>query len=74
MKHRIHAAHGRAHGGRVEQVKPGAPRGLYVMPGSLSDRPESTAESTCSSSDEHPHEISFPGWPQMSSRSWANPP
>jgi hypothetical protein len=74
MKHRIHVTHGRTHGERVEQVEPTASGSPHVMPGGLSDRHERPAKNTCSPSDEHPHEISFPGWRRTSSRSpgrWA---
>ena len=59
MKHRVHAAHGRAHSDGVEQVKPGAPGSPHVMPGSFSERPERASENTGSPSYKHPHGISF---------------
>lgn len=59
MKHRVYAAHGRAHSERVVQVELGAGGRPHIMPGSFSKRPERAAKNTASPRDKHPHGIPF---------------
>jgi hypothetical protein len=46
VKHGIHAAHPRAHGGRVEQVEFGPARGAHLVPFGLGPGPERSSEYT----------------------------
>ena len=59
MKHRVHAAHRRAHGGWVEQAESGSPGGEHLVPFGLRERPERPSENTGSSGDKQTHGISF---------------
>ena len=55
MQHRVDAAHGRGHGGRVEQVEFGVAGGTHLVPVSFRERQERTSENTASSGYEQTH-------------------
>ena len=60
MKHGVHAAHPRTHGGRIEQVEFGPARGAHLMPFRLGQRPERSSEYAGSAGYQQTHGYRFP--------------
>jgi hypothetical protein len=59
VKHGIHAAHPRTHGGRVEQVEFGPAWGAHLVPFGLGQGPERSSEYTGSSGYQQTHGYRF---------------
>jgi hypothetical protein len=57
MEHRVHAAHRRAHGGRIERVEFGPARGAHLVPPTLGQRQERSSENTGPSGYEQTHRL-----------------
>jgi hypothetical protein len=59
MEHRVHAAHRRTHGGRIERVEFGPARGAHLVPPALGQRQERSSENTGPSGYEQTHGSRF---------------
>jgi hypothetical protein len=59
VEHRVHAAHRRTHGGRIEQVEFGPARGAHLVPLGLRQRQERSSENTGPSGYEQTHRTHF---------------
>ena len=59
MQHRVRTAHGRGHGGRVEQVEFGVAGGTHLVPVGLRERQERSPEDAASSGYQQTHGISL---------------